>query len=127
MQEHHVAPAPTNLQVLPKNLTGEQVHHIMHQWAAELGTECSTCHVADPKNVGPNGRPRMNFADDSKPEKSTARLMYRMTEEINSKYISMVDNSGMPVTCGTCHRGHLSPAPFTPKVEDDDHDHPAAK
>jgi hypothetical protein len=123
MQQHHAAPAPTNLQVLPKNLTSEQVHQIMHQWAAELGTECSTCHTADTKNVGPNGRPRMNFADDSKPEKNTARLMYKMTQEINEKYISMVDNSGMPVTCGTCHRGHVSPAPFTPKVEDEDHDH----
>jgi cytochrome c553 len=122
MQQHHAEPAPTNLQVLPKNMTGEQVHQIMHQWEAELGTECSTCHAADPKSVGTNGRPRLNFAADSKEEKSTARLMYRMTQEINEKYISMVGNSGMPVTCGTCHQGHLSPVPFVPKTED--HNHP---
>jgi hypothetical protein len=24
----------------------------------------------------------------------------------------MVDNSGAPVTCGTCHRGHIGPEPF---------------
>ena len=107
-------------------MTGEQVHELMHKWAAELGTECSTCHAADPKNLAPNGRPRLNFADDSKPEKSTARLMYKMVQTINTQYISMVDNSGMPVTCGTCHRGHLSPEPFVAPKEDHDHDHPAS-
>lgn len=105
-------PPPTNLKVLPKNLTGEQVHGIMKGWAAALGVHCDTCHVADPGKFAPNGRPRLNFADDSRPEKSTARLMFKMTEDINGNYISMVDNSGAPVTCGTCHRGHLTPEPF---------------
>ena len=45
--------------------------------------------------------------------KAVARLMYTMTEEINSNYIAKVEGSGMPVTCGTCHRGHVSPEPFT--------------
>jgi hypothetical protein len=120
-EEHH--PAPTNLQVLPKTYTGEQVHDLMHKWEAELGGSCGTCHAADPKNIGPNGKPRLNYADDSKPEKATARLMYRMTEEINTQYISKVENSGDPVTCGTCHQGHIGPVPFKPKVEDHDHDH----
>lgn len=119
-------PAPTNLQVLPKTLTGEQVHDIMEKWEAELGTECSTCHTADPKNLAPNGKPRLNFADDSKPEKATARLMFRMVEAINTQYVSKVDNSGDPVTCGTCHRGHLGPQPFVaPPESDRDHDHTA--
>lgn len=115
-------PAPTNLQVLPKNLTGEQVHEIMHKWEASLGAKCSTCHAEDPKNLAPNGRPRLNFADDSKPEKRIARLMYKMTQNINDNYISMVENSGQPVTCGTCHRGHVTPEPFIPPP-DHDHDH----
>ncbi len=122
--EHGPTPPPTNLQVLPKTLTGEQVHEIMHKWEAQLGADCGTCHAVDPKNIGPNGRPRLNFADDSKPEKATARLMFKMVEEINSHYIGKIDNSGMPVTCGTCHRGHVSPEPFVP-APDHDHDHPA--
>jgi hypothetical protein len=123
----HEEPAPTNLKVLPKNLTGEQVHQIMHQWEAALGAHCSTCHTPDPSNIGPNGRPRLNFADDSKPEKSTARLMYRMTEDINKNYVSMVENSGAPVTCGTCHRGHLGPEPWiAPREEHERHDAPPA-
>ncbi|MGD0939775.1 MAG: c-type cytochrome [Terracidiphilus sp.] len=116
--QHH--PVPTNLKVLPKTLTGEQVHEIMEGWEAALGTHCDNCHTADPKNIGPNGRPRLNFADDTKPAKSTARLMYKMTLDINENYISMVDNSGAPVTCGTCHRGHLGPEPFiAPKEQHD--------
>jgi len=123
---HPPAPPPTNLQVLPKTLTGEQVHEIMHKWEAELGTECTTCHAADPNRKMPNGRPMLNFADDSKPEKGTARLMVRMVEEINTQYVGKIDNSGMPVTCGTCHRGHLDPQAFVPPPDHDhDHDHSA--
>ena len=122
---HHEEPTPTNLKVLPKEMTGEQVHQLMHKWEAELGTECSTCHAADPNRKTPSGRPALNYADDSKPEKNTARLMYKMLEDINKNYISMVDNAGVPVSCGTCHRGHLDPPLFTPPKGEHDHDHPA--
>ena len=104
---------PKNLRVLPKDLTGAQVHEIMEGWADELGTDCSNCHVRNPNDIGPNGKPRFNFADDSKEEKRTARVMYTMVQSINGDFISKVPNSGMPVTCGTCHRGHLSPPPFS--------------
>lgn len=117
-------PTPTNLQVLPKDLTGEQVHDIMEKWEAELGTECSTCHTADPKNLAPNGKPRLNFADDSKPEKAAARQMVRMVEMINTQYVAKIDNSGAPVTCGTCHRGHTMPTQFIPPPEHHHMPHP---
>jgi cytochrome c553 len=117
----HSYPSPTNLKVLPKNLTGQQVRDIMEKWEGSLGAHCSTCHTADPKNIGPNGRPRLNFADDSKEDKQTARLMYTMTEDINVNYVSKVPNSDEPVTCGTCHRGHLGPEPY---VIQDEHEGP---
>ena len=124
--QHPPAPAPTNLQVLPKTMTGEQVHELMHKWEASLGAECSTCHAADPTKKRPDGRPMLNYADDSKPEKTTARLMARMVMEINSQYISKMADPGDPVTCATCHRGHLSPPPFVaPPEHDHDHDHAA--
>ncbi|HEY1159874.1 MAG TPA: c-type cytochrome [Terracidiphilus sp.] len=115
-------PAPTNLKVLPKNLTGQQVRDIMEQWQGSLGVHCSTCHTPDPNDIGPNGRPRLNYADDSRPEKATARLMYTMVEDINRNYVSKIESSEMPVTCGTCHRGHLGPEPFI--IPPDDHDRP---
>lgn len=110
-------PAPTNLQVLPKDLTGQQVHEIMEGVAGSLGVHCDFCHAADPNNVGPNGRPRLNFADDSKNDKKIARIMFTMTQQINADYISKAsaldpDAMGMKVTCGTCHRGHEMPEEF---------------
>lgn len=105
-------PAPTNLKVLPKDLTGKQVHDIMQQWAESMGVECDSCHAEDPDHVGPGGKTLLKFADDSKQMKTVARSMYTMTEQINSNYIAKLEGSGMPVTCGTCHRGHISPEPF---------------
>ena len=51
----------------------------MHKWRAQLGVECDTCHTVDPNRKMPNGHPALNFPDDSKPEKETARLMVKMT------------------------------------------------
>jgi hypothetical protein len=116
-------PPPTNLKVLPKDTTGNEVRDIMQKWAGSLGVHCDACHVADPKNLGPNGRPRLNFADDSKTDKQIARIMYTMTEQMNKDYISKAmdmdkDDEGSPVTCGTCHRGHKMPEDFViPKEE----------
>ncbi|MGA2560229.1 MAG: c-type cytochrome [Terracidiphilus sp.] len=111
-------PEPTNLKVLPKNTNGQQLRDIMQNWAGSLGVHCNTCHTQDTKNLDPNGRPRMNFADDSKPEKNTARLMYTMVQGINKDYIMKLENVEQPVACGTCHRGHLDPEPFViPKRE----------
>jgi hypothetical protein len=110
-------PAPTNLQVLPKDLTGQQVHEIMEGFAGSLGVHCDFCHAADPKNLMPNGRPRLNFGDDSKDDKKIARIMLTMTQQINADYISKAkaldpDSMDMKVTCGTCHRGHEMPEEF---------------
>ncbi len=104
--------APINLKVLPKTLTGRQVRQIMRQWSGDLGVRCVACHVGKPEGIISDGPVKSNFADDSKPMKESARLMYTMTEAINSKFIARVDGSGLPVTCGTCHRGNLGPEPF---------------
>lgn len=106
-------PAPINLKVLPKNLTGQQVHDVMEQWNGELGVRCGACHAEDPGIAMTDGPARPALAEDSKALKEIARLMYTMTEEINTNYIVRVAGSSMPVTCGTCHRGNIGPEPFT--------------
>ena len=116
-------PPPTNLKVLPKETTGREVRDIMENWSGSLGVHCDTCHMADPNNIAPNGRPRMNFADDSKTDKQIARIMYTMTQQINKETISKAmdmdkDAEGSPVTCGTCHRGHKMPEDFVPPREE---------
>jgi hypothetical protein len=115
LPQTRIFPAPTNLKVLPKEMTGEQVHDLMEDWTASLGAQCNSCHAEDRENIGPDGRPSLRFEADSKPMKAVARTMYTMTEEINTKYVASIDNSGIPVTCGTCHRGHLGPEPFVPE------------
>ena len=72
----HDYPAPTNLHVLPKNLTGREVREIMKTWAGSLGVHCDFCHVADLNKIGPNGKPQLNFADDSTYDKRISRIMY---------------------------------------------------
>lgn len=113
-----VFPKPTNLKVLPKNLTGAQVRDIMRNWAGSLGVECEACHTPDPTKLGPNGRPQMDFASDAKKEKQMARIMYRMTEDLKKGPISKVaalddmSKKAAPLTCGTCHRGKEDPEEF---------------
>lgn len=105
-------PSPMNLKVFPKETTGREIHAVMERWSAGIGADCDSCHAADPNIIGPDGRPRLDFASDAKPMKVAARTMYAMTEKINVDYIAKIDGSGAPVTCGTCHRGHLGPEPF---------------
>ena len=106
-------PAPTNLKVLPRDLTGQQIRDLMERWKVDLGMDCAACHAEDKEKVDTGGQPLLDFASDGKPQKAVARVMFTMTEEINRKYIARIDTSGVPVTCGTCHRGHLGPVPFT--------------
>ena len=119
---------PKNLQVLPKNLTNHELHDIMHNWSGSLGVHCDFCHAPDPNHLGHNGRPRLNFADDSKTEKKVARLMYTMTQQVNKDYIGKamdmeMDGMGSLVTCGSCHRGHQIPEDFV--IPHEEHRSPA--
>lgn len=114
---HHAWPKPTNLQVLPKDTTPQQLHKIMDGIAGSLGVHCSFCHVIDEQTH------HADFASDAKPDKQIARLMMRMTETINHQYIAKVkDPDATPqdrhVSCGTCHRGHSMPPQFVPPPEE---------
>ncbi|HTW49918.1 MAG TPA: c-type cytochrome [Acidobacteriaceae bacterium] len=109
-------PKPTNLKVLPKDISPEELVKIMRGYAGALGVECSFCHVAVP------GQRRLDFASDAKEDKGIARIMIQMTRDINTQYMVQVhDPDAMPedkhVTCGTCHRGHSMPEHFAPPKE----------
>ena len=106
------SPSAPNLKVLPRNLTDQQLHDIMEQWSVSLSVECGACHAYDGDKMNPDGTPKLNFADDSKEMKIVTRFMVTMTDQINAGYIAKLDGSGLPVTCGTCHRGRISPEPF---------------
>jgi len=106
---------PRNLKVLPRDLLGQQVNSIMEDWSRSLGVRCDACHAEATETLVADDNSNLNFADDSKPMKTIARSMCGMTEEINNIYIAKIEGSGIPVTCGTCHRGNISPEPaFVP-------------
>ena len=94
---------PTNLQVLPKDYTFDQVRQVMRGFTEGLGVECSYCHVGTPQER----------AKDDKPEKQVARKMLRMMMAINGDFLKDVGEPPAPgttkVTCYTCHRGMEHP------------------
>jgi hypothetical protein len=113
-QKRAPMPAPTNLQVLPKDISQQDLMKTMFGFSAALGVQCDFCHEVNEQTHQPN------FAADSKPEKTSARTMIAMTQEINSKFMTQINDpdakpADKTVTCGTCHRGNSMPAPFVPK------------
>jgi len=98
-----------NLQVLPKDITKEQLEKIMRGFNGALGVKCIHCHVHE----GEDFRQGWDYAKDDKGEKKIAREMLKMTISINSTYFNF-ENSTQPdtirvVSCNTCHRGIQHP------------------
>lgn len=121
-QARRPLPRPVNLKVLPKNTAPEELREIMRGYAGALGVRCNFCHAMNPQTH------KLDFPSDAKPDKTTARLMIRMTRTINERYLAKVnDPDATPqdkkVTCGTCHRGHHMPEHFVPPPEEH-HEHP---
>ena len=94
-----------NLQVLPQNITHDELISTMRGFTRGLGTRCDHCHAANP----PGSKEQFDFASDAKPEKNVARTMLRMTRTINANYVSKVNEHGTSVTCWTCHHGATVP------------------
>jgi Photosynthetic reaction centre cytochrome C subunit len=120
-------PAPNpefrNLQVLPRDITREQLLATMRTFTRGLGVRCNHCHVVTataPKEV-------LDFPADTKEEKRVARVMLRMVNDINGTWMHRVEEAEgehvdasappeMRVVCWTCHRGKTEPeAPPPPE------------
>ena len=97
------ARVPQNLQVLPKDMTFQQVQQTMRTFTAALGVECSHCHVGT----------MQERAKDDNPKKGVARKMLQMTAAINKDMLKDVgepaEAGALKVTCFTCHRGTIKP------------------
>jgi len=103
-------PPPKNLQVLPKDLSRNEVVARMRVIALSLGVRCEYCHVS---TTGPDGREQNDFAADDKDTKKTARAMLRMVNDINDQYLIATMGRTLSdrhrVTCETCHHGLAKP------------------
>jgi hypothetical protein len=97
-----------NLQVLPKDAPARVVVGTMKGFANNLGVRCQFCHV------GKEGLPleEFDFVSDDIPQKKTARIMMRLTDDINKQLDAAVPRAAgveARVTCITCHRGKSTP------------------
>jgi hypothetical protein len=88
-------PAPKNLKILPAD---SNLIPTMHTYTVALGQPCTFCHVQG------------DFASDEKPQKTTARFMIQMANDINAKF----PDGKVHVSCYTCHRGASMPLTAPP-------------
>lgn len=97
---------PTNLKVLPKNISAEDLEATMKSFNKSLGVKCGFCHASKP-----NGEVGLDFSSDANPKKDIARQMMKMTNKINKKYFAHQDGEKVltQIACITCHNGKTEP------------------
>ncbi len=96
----------TNLQVLPKLISKDNLLDVMRSFSGGLGVHCEFCHVENEDTH------KTDFASDDKPEKNEARIMLKMVAGINKDYLSQLSEYSknvIQVKCVTCHRGNKKP------------------
>lgn len=99
-----------NLKVLPEMSNAQQLRSTMISFVRGLGVRCTHCHV------GEDGQPlsTYDFESDEKPAKNTARIMLKMRDAINNKFLTQLGKDKahlLQVRCITCHQGQ--PRPLT--------------
>lgn len=96
---------PTNLKVLPKNISDQELTQVMRGFNTALGVKCNHCHASKP-----NGEKGLDFASDANPNKDVSRAMMKMTKKINKKYFKHQHEGVIQnISCETCHNGKAEP------------------
>lgn len=96
----------TSLKELPKDIERRELMEIMQGYSRSLGVRCQHCHVGEDDLYSPD----FDFVSEDNPNKDVARLMIRMTRQINETFLAKSGRAGsLQVTCGTCHRGQPRP------------------
>jgi hypothetical protein len=96
----------TNLQVLPKDVSGADLVNAMKGFTRALGVRCEHCHVGEGDDLS-----KFDFPADTKPTKVTARKMLQMTATLSDAVKDIGEPSKTPkITCYTCHQGAVKPA-----------------
>ena len=98
------APEHKNLQILPKNITADELKKTMDGFAEQLGVKCTFCHVLE------------QYDKDDRPHKADARRMIKLVMDMKAKkadYFGPRTKEAV-ISCGMCHRGKAEPEPFVP-------------
>jgi hypothetical protein len=108
---------PENLEVLPEDISPQDLRATMRGFTQDLGVRCSFCHE------GREGEPlsTYDFATDRNKHKRITREMMRMVSIINEDLIGEMDPStdgDVAVTCLTCHRGQKMPFLITDHLDE---------
>lgn len=109
-------PGYTNLQVLPKEISRDELGGLMLANLSGLGLPrlagegCLYCHAGDLEVP----RSDWDYASDAKPMKAKARVMMAMVREINARLATLDEriDPALEVTCATCHAGRADPRPL---------------
>jgi hypothetical protein len=95
-----------NVQVLPKDITPDEMMALMRDYNDALNVDCVFCHkgqVDAPWST-------FDFADDTKARHETTRLMIKSTLELNEEFAELGEmDQPTKVTCATCHRRNRHP------------------
>jgi tetratricopeptide (TPR) repeat protein len=96
---------PKNLQILPEDISSNDLRETMKSFALGTGFRCSSCHM------GEENQPmtEYDFAGDGRELKEKARLMMKMVNSINGTHLASLAEDRVEVTCVTCHRGVTKP------------------
>lgn len=93
-----------NLQILPKDISRQELGEIMQGFARSLGVGCDHCHMGESMET-------MDWGSDDKDAKKDAREMMRLVRTINDGLtgLTKTDHPRAQVGCETCHRGLAVP------------------
>lgn len=100
----------SNLKILPKDISEEELMGVMRNFNASLGVKCSFCHA-------PGADGKIDFSSDENKQKDVAREMMKMTMGINKKYFKTKNPKEFQVNCFTCHQGNKHPQAMPPIPE----------
>ena len=110
-------PPPTNLKVLPKDISEDDLIEVMHTFNKALNYKCGDCHAKSSSNPE-----KLDFASEANPKKEIARDMMRMVAKINKKEFGIKGkfkenylHNIYKVSCCTCHHGAETPEVKVPK------------
>ncbi|MBW3564033.1 MAG: photosynthetic reaction center cytochrome c subunit [Acidobacteria bacterium] len=85
-----------NIQIMEGIPAGRLLSIMERGFAPALGVRCSFCHEPG------------NWSSDEKEQKRTAREMWKMAADINTRIEGITGEKAM-VNCSTCHQGNSSP------------------
>jgi len=99
---------PSNLEVLPKDISSGELRDTMRGFSQGTGSRCSACHVGEVEA----DLSTYDFTLDDKEKKLKAREMIKLVGSINKQIAAAFPHTSEPpvqVTCATCHRGQAKP------------------